>query len=110
MKNEMVGDKRLDGKVEVISAVLPWWARVRIAYHARTSLPASRSHHIRHCSDCGGVLISTSAACLYSYDLCCDCSRNKKNVAADLGSKIASHWNPGCQGLNVNQRTSQGGN
>ena len=78
MKNETVEKGKLEGKVGLSAATLPWWAKVLIAQHVAATFTTASPHHIHHCSDCGCVLISTSIASQYVSNLCFDCSPKKR--------------------------------
>lgn len=75
MKNETIEIGKLEGKVGLTAATLPWWAKVLIAQHAEEAFPMIGPRHLHHCSSCGCVLISTRIAYQYFSDICPECSR-----------------------------------
>jgi Zn finger protein HypA/HybF involved in hydrogenase expression len=79
MKNETVEIGKLEGKVGLTAATLPWWARVLIAQHAEAAFSAINPYHLHHCSDCGCVLISTNIAYQYFSNRCPECSKNNRS-------------------------------
>ena len=78
MKNQTIEIEKTEGKIGLTAATLPWWARILIAQQAAIAFPRVHSHHLRHCHDCGCVLITTSMACQYFFDRCPECSIKKQ--------------------------------
>ncbi len=79
MRNETVGVEKLDGKVGLTAATLPWWARVLIVQHAEAAFPGRHSHFTNYCADCGCVLCATNTACQDFSDHCLECSEKNRS-------------------------------
>ena len=83
MKNETLGIEKLERKVGLSAATLPWWAKVQIAQHTGEGIPSYHSHHRHHCIDCDCIMICSDKECRNFQMSCPECSesRTKKPIS-----------------------------
>ena len=65
MKNEMAGTGKSEGKAGVMTATLPWWARILMAQHSDAAFSKVAPHDSPFCRDFGCVLISADSGAFY---------------------------------------------